>query len=130
MTVLGICAAALTAVTLALTLRPQSAHFALLVSFLAGALLLGTAITEAAPVFSTLSALCDRAAMDEQFVSALIKAVGIALCTQLTADACRDAGESGVAHKVELCGRVLIAVVSLPVFEEVISLADSLFSGI
>lgn len=124
-----VCGAAMIVVTLALTLKEQNREFALLVSFTGGILLLGAAVREATPVMTAVTALAGRIAHGGEAFTVLLKAVGIALCTQFTADACRDAGESGIAHKAELCGRVMIAVVSLPIFEEVLALVETLFEN-
>ena len=37
------------------------------------------------------------------YASILFKALGICFLTQFSSDACRDAGEGGIAHKAELC---------------------------
>ena len=41
--------------------------------------------------------------------------MGIAYISRFGAELCKDAGESAVAAKIDLAGKVLIAVVSSPV---------------
>jgi len=126
-TALAVCAAALVAAVLALSLRGASPVFAVLVSFAGGLLLLLPALGAAAPLVSAVEDLAAQAALRGEHAAALFKALGIALCTQFTSDACRQAGEEGIAKKAELCGRVLIVTAGLPVFEEVLRLAQAVF---
>ncbi len=43
---------------------------------------------------------------------------GFCFLTQLGCDTCRDAGESAVAAKVELAGRVAVLVLSMPLSKD------------
>ena len=95
MTALTVCGAAMIVVTLSLALKPEGKQFSLLLSFTGGVLLLGLAVREASPIFLAVSSLAQRASLGLEYLSVLLKAVGIALCTQFTSDACRDAGEGG-----------------------------------
>ena len=58
----------------------------------------------------------------------LFKALGISVLTQLTADVCRESGESGLASGVELTGKVEILLLCLPLMEELLSTATSLLA--
>ena len=49
--------------------------------------------------------------------------------TQLTADTCRDAGETALAAKAELVGRVLLLAVAVPLFQDLLTLVTALMSG-
>ena len=42
---------------------------------------------------------------------------------QFAADACRDAGESALASRVELAGKMAVVLLSLPLFGEITSVA-------
>ena len=94
------------------------------------ALLLLEALRAAAPLLEAARGFAARAQLREGHAAALGRALLLSLATEITADACRDAGETGIAKKAELCGRVLIALVSLPVFEEVLLLAETLFDAL
>ena len=59
----------------------------------------------------------------------MLKAAGITLLTQLTADTCRDAGETALAAKAELVGRVLLLAVAVPLFQDLLTLVTALMSG-
>ena len=48
---------------------------------------------------------------------------------QFAADACRDAGESSLASKVELAGKVAVILMALPLFEAIANTAITLIGG-
>lgn len=126
----AVIAAALITMFLAVALRQYGSVFAISVTLAGTLLLLGLAIESAAPLFEAVRDFAARAALREGHALALGKALLISVATEMTSDSCRDAGEQGLAQKAELCGRVLIAAVSLPVFEEVLTLAETLFDAL
>lgn len=77
----------------------------------------------------TLRELLSTAALPEEYGAILFKALGICLLTQLAADACKDAGESALASKAELAGKLMLLMLALPLFEKIAQLAASLING-
>ena len=59
----------------------------------------------------------------------MLKVIGTAYLAQFAADLCRDAGESAVAGKVELAGRVLILALCLPVLMSILEMVGSILSN-
>ena len=59
-------------------------------------------------------------------IRTLLKCIGIYFVTEFAADTCNDAGESGLASRVELFGRVASLVVSIPLLREFLNLIISL----
>ena len=116
----------LIAAFLTVLLRRYRPELAMGVGIVAGAIALLAVLKTAAPAVSQLQALLDGAALPQAYTAILFKALGICLLPQLTADACRDAGESALAAKAELAGKLLLLVLSLPLFEKITSLALSL----
>lgn len=60
------------------------------------------------------------------YARVMTRALGISLLTKLSADACRDAGEGSLAGGVELAGRSVILLLSLPLVEEILGFATRL----
>ena len=77
-------------------------------------------------VLDTARSLCEQGALAPAYFGILCKALGIAYLTQLGTDICRDSGESAIATAVELCGRVSLVSLSLPVF---LTLARTVLEG-
>ena len=54
-------------------------------------------------------------------VKMLLKIGGISLLMDFAAQTCRDAGENGLALKVELAGRVMLILLALPFMQALLT---------
>ena len=54
--------------------------------------------------------------------SFLLKSVGIGYVCQFSSDICADAGESAIASKIELVGRIAVLTMTVPVIGSLIDL--------
>lgn len=61
--------------------------------------------------------------LDAQYFKIMLKAMGIVLVTQLAVQVCRDLDAPSIAQRAELCGRVALLGVAVPVFMELTQLA-------
>ena len=114
---------------LALMLRKHQPEYALIIGLIAGALVLTVVITQAQPLFSTINKLLESAGIPGEYGARMFKALGICLLTQLASDACRDAGEAGLAGKAELVGKISLLGLALPLFETIAQTSASLING-
>jgi len=64
----------------------------------------------------TASQLFAESSLQPEWFALICKAIGIAWLTQLGTDLCKDCGENAIASAVELCGKIFLAVLSLPLF--------------
>ena len=92
--------------------RPQAALLGLAILVL----VLLSAMPEVRRIVQTAENLYGQSGLDEGYFAILCKAAGVAYLTQLGADVCRDCGEGAAASAVELCGRVSLAGLALPLF--------------
>lgn len=114
------------AAALAVVLRQHRPEYAMLVSLAAGIFILFKIITWVVPVVDQIQSILETASLPVQYASVLFKALGICFITQIACDTCKDAGESAIAAKVELAGKVAVLVVSLPLFTQVLSIVYAL----
>lgn len=124
--VYGVAAAALVTALLALTLRGYRPEFALLVSLGGSVLLLLAALPYFADIVEFLRTASVYIGEAGDALRILFKTLGVAVVTQLAADLCRDAGESAMAGKVELCGKAAVLALSLPLASDLLRLAAGL----
>lgn len=111
--------AALLCAAIALTLR--SGHKALGAAFAlaAGAglfLLLSGKLREAVDALRELAALSD---MGEGSLAMILRLLGVSFACELAAQACRDAGEEGIAMRVEMGGKIALLLLCAPLIKEV-----------
>ncbi len=126
---LSIIAVLVIAAFLSALLRKYQPEFSLSVGIIAGVIVLAAVIKKALPSFSALQTLLTGAGLPSAYTQVLFKALGVCLITQLAADTCRDAGETALASKAEFVGKVMLLILSLPLFEEITGLALSLMQG-
>lgn len=128
-TVLAVTGVLLCGALLAAVLRTQRPELALCLSLTAGAVVLGLLLRQVTPLLSQLRRLMDAAAMPASYPAAMLKAAGITVLAQLTADTCRDAGETALAAKAELAGRILLLALAVPLFGDLLTLVTTLITG-
>lgn len=100
----------------AVLLRQYKPEYAPLISLAAGGIIVVGLISRLQPVFSQLDGALQKAGIASEHILILIKSLGICYVTQLAADSCRDAGESAIASKMELVGKIAVLAMSLPYF--------------
>lgn len=92
-------------------IRPE---LAAVIAAATGLLLFSMCIKELSGIVETIRGLSSEYGLETEYIGLAMKIIGLAYLTQLGASVCMDAGESAVAGKVELCGRILILTAALP----------------
>lgn len=121
------CGAALCALICVLLLKSHKSELALLVSLGASILLISAAIDTFGPAFDFVKEIMAKTEVGEYF-SVLVKALGVTLGVQFTAELCRDSGESGIASKLELVGKAEILILCLPLIRELVALTADIMN--
>ena len=62
----------------------------------------------------------DETGLSPAVVQPVVKCVGVGVVTRLSADLCRDAGQSAAASAVELCGAACALVTALPLIRSLL----------
>ena len=113
---------------LILLLRQYRSEYGLLVELAAAGILLLYAVLHLEPVLAAAETLSQRSGIPLEYLSILLKSLGICYLVQFGADLCRDVGESAIAAKLELGGRIMVLVLSLPLFYELMDKVFQLIS--
>jgi stage III sporulation protein AD len=129
MDIISIAGIAITAAVLAVMLRQYRHEYAMLISLAAGVLIFVMVISKIQPVFSEIKNLMSGANVNNQYISVLIKSLGVCFVAQIASDSCRDAGETAIASKVELAGKFVVLILALPLFAQIANLALNLMAG-
>ena len=113
MEILKIAGLALTGVLLASLMKSVHKEFSIYI-------ILATVIV----VF--LQSIYDSVPYGKTFFPVIFKVLAVAYISDLTAQLCRDAGESAVGGKVELAGKVIIFYLALPILSAILELIGTL----
>lgn len=118
----------ITAAALALVLRQYRPEYAVLVSLGCSVAVLLWIIGGIAQVMEALDGLLEDSLLSRDLVLVVLKCLGVCVLTELAGQTCRDAGENAIAAKAELAGKVTLVLVSLPLFERLLQVAETLLS--
>lgn len=114
---------AIVAVCIVVLLRQYKPEYALMVSLICSVVIFAAVLGELVPAFDTIRSMMQQVQIDGQYIEILLKSLGICFITQIASESCRDAGESAIASKIELAGKLMLVVLALPMFEEIVSIA-------
>lgn len=126
MEILKIAALALCAVILITLVKNYKPEFGVFVAVGCSVLILYFLVDSLKYAFSYLSQLYDRLDYGKSYFPIIIKVLATAYITEFTAQLCRDCGESSIASKVELAGKIIIFCVAIPVFISILNLVEEL----
>ena len=126
MNILKIIGIAIVAVTLILTVKAYRPEAALQISLATGVILLLIAAGTISGLIEKITAEAQKYGIAPGYFSVLPKTIGIAYIAQLGSQICSDAGESAIASKVDLCGRLVILVTVMPTVIEIIEMVCTL----
>jgi stage III sporulation protein AD len=114
MAVFQIAAFGLLAASIVVLVRAYRPEMALQISIVAGLLLLLYIVAQVSGILTSLHAISEKYGVNSAYIGILIKIIGIAYIAQFACEICKDAGESAMASKVELGGRIMILAAALP----------------
>ncbi|MBR1778997.1 MAG: stage III sporulation protein AD [Clostridia bacterium] len=111
---------------LAISLKKYSPEYSILMVIMTGIFLLCSIMQMLNPIVVEIKKLSQKVAIAPEYISILGKVLVIAFLTQFSSDTCIDAGQTSLAAKIELAGKVLILSVALPLFTEVVDIVVNL----
>lgn len=129
MNIVGIAGLALVTAVIAVMLRRYNAEYSIVITITAGVIILVQILANIVPAIRQINQLLASTGLSSDYALILFKTLGICFLAQFAADSCRDAGESALASKVELAGKLSIVILALPLFEKIASTALALIGG-
>lgn len=115
MDIIKIIGIGLIAVIIVIILKQYKPEFTIYISICAGAIILGLVMTRLNAIIQLLTELSNKVSDTNGFLTVLIKITGIAFLTEFAVSICKDSGESAIASKVDLGGKVIIISMSIPI---------------
>ena len=113
-------------VACSLVLKKLRPELSLIVAAATGILLFSLCLKPLKELFAFFQNQSISYGLESEYIGLGIKVIGIAYLAQMGASLCQDAGESAIAGKVELCGRILILSAALPAAFQVMETAMEL----
>lgn len=127
MGLIKLCGIAVFAVIFILIIKQIKPEFAPIITISTSIILLTASLILVKPFVEFITETINSTSYGS-YMPILLKALGIGLTTQTVADICRDSGESAIASKVELIGKLEIMLISLPLIETVITMSGEILN--
>jgi stage III sporulation protein AD len=115
MEIIKIIGIGLIALIIIIILKQYKPEFVVYVSLIAGALILSISLSKISAIIELLKNLADSTSINSQFLNLLIKITGIAFLTEFAVSICKDSGETAIANKIDMGGKVIIVSMSIPI---------------
>lgn len=129
MNIIGICILAVVSAILALSLKQNVPHFAMLLTLAVGIIIFISVCTVMPDIITKIDNLMSATGVNTEYTAILLKTVGICFLCQFSVDICRDSGQGALAGKVEFAGKLMILLSALPLMNEIIDTASSLLGA-
>lgn len=108
------------ALIIILILKQYKPEYAIYVSILGGLLILLMSLGKLDGIIGLLNNIATSTKVNGQFLAILLKITGIAFLTEFAVSICKDSGETAIANKVDLGGKVIIIAISVPIISELL----------
>lgn len=115
MDILKIIGIGLIALIMIIIIKQHRPEFAVYISLASGVLILSLVIGKISGIITLLSSLANKSSINTEFLYLLIKITGIAFLTEFAVSICKDSGESAIASKIDIGGKVTIIAISIPI---------------
>ena len=109
-----------------LILKKQNPEFGLYISIMTGIIIFFMILGDLKTIVDSLYYIGNIIDVDSKYIKIIFKVIGIAYISEYSSELCKDCEQSSIGVKIELAGKVLILIVSLPVFMVLINLLTQL----
>lgn len=122
MEILKIIGIGLIALIIIVMLKQYKPEFVIYVSLIAGALILLIVVDKLTGIINLLQSLANKASINTEFLTLLIKITGIAFLSEFAVSICKDAGEIAIANKMEIGAKIIIISMSIPIISSLLEI--------
>ena len=110
------------ALIISVIMKQYKPEFAIYVSIIAGILIIFLSLDKITGIVTLLTNLSKKTGMNAEYLSILLKITGIAILTEFAVSICKDAGEAAIASKVDLGGKIIVIIMSIPIISALLEL--------
>ena len=103
-------------------IRTYKPELTIYVSIIAGAIIFSMVMDNLSAIIDLLTNLSKKSGINAQYVAILLKISGIAILSEFAVSVCKDLGETAVATKIDLAGKIIIISISIPIISALLEL--------
>ena len=120
----------LTALVLWLSINKQNKDISLLLSLAVCAMAMIAGLAFWRPVIDFLKKIQTFSNLDEEYVSIILKVVGIGIITEIASLICKDAGNESFGKALQFFASVVALWMAVPIFEKLLTLLDTILGAV
>lgn len=117
---------AIVSTILIVMLNSEKKEIGLVLAIFSGVGILIFALSKITPIVEMLNTLIASSGINKEFLLIILKITGIAYLVEFGKNICMDAGQSAIATKLELAGKVIIVALSLPLITTLVNVLTGL----
>ena len=121
---LGVCG-----VILGFLMKGTKPEYACFITVGIGLVIMGLAVGKIYYLFESLGKIQETLPVDTEYISTLVKMIGITYIGQFASGICKDAGYSTTAAQIELFCKLSVMVLSMPVLMALLKTVGGLLVG-
>lgn len=122
MDIVKIIGVGITALIISVIIKQYKPEFAMYISIIAGIIILFLIIDKMYGIVTLLTNLSRKTGMNAEYLTILLKITGIAILTEFAVSICKDSGESAIASKIDLGGKVIVISMSIPIISALLEI--------
>ena len=126
MDIFKVVAFALVATILIVLIKEQRKEMALMLTIVAALGIILFAIDEISGIIELLDNLAEKSGINKDYLMIIIKVTGIAYIVEFGKNICQDAGQSAIATKLEMAGKVVIVSLSIPIISALLTVLSGM----
>lgn len=120
MDIIKIIGIGIAALIIIIILKQYKPEFAVYISIIAGIAILLLSLSQMSGVINLLKDISSRASISSEFLGIILKITGIAILTEFAVSICQDSGESAIANKIDIGGKIMIITMSIPIISSLL----------
>ena len=120
MDIIKIIGVGLIALIIIIIVKQYRPEFTMYVSVAAGIIILLLVMDKLSSIIDLLTNLANKTSINNEFIFLLIKITGIAILTEFASSVCKDSGETAIASKVDMGGKIIIVSMSIPIISSLL----------
>lgn len=122
MDIVKIIGVGLISVILIIIIKQYRPEFTIYISIGAGVIIFTLISGKLAGIIEVLKNFASKTSVNYDFILLLLKITGIAILTEFAVSICKDSGESAIANKIDLGGKVIIMSMSVPILSSLVQI--------
>ncbi len=128
MLIYKVIAIGITGAALSILVRQYKPEIAIAIPILTVLAILGICIPYLRVATDAFAEIAETTGIGLAHMQTVIKIIGVAYICQFASDICADAGESAIASKIELGGKIVIITLSMPIIYNLLELVYKIIS--